>query len=121
MILIYTAALVGVAAIFALMAFFWKRFGPRSGRAFGNRIAAHNGIPRKVFHMLLASGVADSAVDVLRDLEKSEPDSGQAGIELGPLLAKGIKRMEARFGAQEMIDNVKPIVARLVSEFEMKR
>ena len=29
--------------------------------------------------------------------------------------------MEKRFGPQEMIDNVKPIVARLVSEFEMKR
>ena len=42
-------------------------------------------------------------------------------MELGPVLARGIKRIEARFGTQEMIDSVKPIVERLVSEFEMKR
>jgi len=70
--------------------------------------------------MLLVNGVAESG-DVLRALEKSSPDLGQASVELGPLLSKGISRIEARFGTQEMIDNVKPIVARLVSEFELKR
>lgn len=29
--------------------------------------------------------------------------------------------MEARFGTQEMVDKAKPIVARLVSEFERTR
>lgn len=119
--MIFTAAIVGVMAILALVVFFWKRNGFGSGRAFGNRIAAHIGIPRNVFHMLLASGVADSSGDVLKALEKSKPDLSQAGIELGPRLSKGIKRMEARFGTQQMVDKVKPIVARLVSEFESKR
>jgi len=119
--LIYTTAIVGVTVIFALAAFFWKRSGFGSGRAFGNRIAAHTGIPRNVFHMLVVNGVADSSGDVLKALEKSQPDLGQASIELGPVLSKGIARMEARFGPQEMVDSVKPIVARLVSEFETKR
>ncbi len=70
--------------------------------------------------MLLVNGVAESG-DVLKTLEKSKLDLGQASIALAPVLAKGIGRIEARFGPQEMIDNVKPIVARLVSEFEMKR
>lgn len=66
--------------------------------------------------MLIVNGVAESG-DVLKALERSKLDLGQASIELGPLLSKGVERIEARFGAQEMIDNVKPIVARLVSEF----
>lgn len=119
--MIYTAAIVGVAVIFALAVFFWKRSGFGSGRTFGNRIAAHIGIPRTVFHMLLVNGLADSSGDILKTLEKSKLDLGQASIELGPPLSKGIERMEARFGTQEMIDNVKPIVTRLVSEFETKR
>ena len=71
--------------------------------------------------MLLVNGIAESSNDVLKTLEKSTPDLGQASIALGPALSKGIGRMEARFGPQEMIDNVKPIVARLVSEFDLKR
>lgn len=71
--------------------------------------------------MLVVNGVADSSGDVLKALEKSKPGLGQASIELGPVLSRGIARMEKRFGPQEMIDNVKPIVARLVSEFEMNR
>ena len=70
--------------------------------------------------MLLVNGLAESAGDVLKALEKSTPDLDQASIALGPALSKGITRMEARFGAQEMIDSVKPIVARLLSEFETK-
>ena len=119
--MIYTTAIVGVAVIFALIAFFWTLSGWGSGRAFENRIAAHLGIPRNVFHMLLVNGVGESSRDVLKALEKSKVDLDQASIELGPLLSKGVGRIEARFGPQEMIDNVKPIVSRLVSEFEMKR
>ena len=104
----------------ALIAFFWRQSGFGSGRAFGRRVAAHLGISQKVFHMLLVNG-AEEPGDFLKALEKSTPDLDQASIELGPVLARGIKRLEARFGTQEMIDNVKPIVARLVSAFERKQ
>lgn len=117
--MIYTVAIGGVAFIVALMVFFWKRSGFGSGRTFGNRIAAHVGIPRNVFHMLLVNSGAKSG-DVLKALEKSKLDVGPASIALAPLLSKGIGRIEARFGTQEMVDKVKPIVARLVAEFEMK-
>lgn len=109
-----------MAVIFAMAAFFWKQFGLGSGRAFGSRIAVHLGMPKNVFHMLLANGAAEPG-DVLEALQKSTPDLAQASIELGPTLSKGIGRIEARFGPQEMIDQVKPVVARLVSEFEKKR
>jgi hypothetical protein len=56
----------------------------------------------------------------LASLEKSKLDLDQASIELGPSLSRGIERLEARFGPQEMIDKAKPIVARLVSESDQK-
>jgi hypothetical protein len=119
--LIYSAAIVGVAALLALLAFFWKRSGIGSGRAFGNRIAAHIGIPRNVFHMLMTHGVSGSPRALLATLAQSTQGLDQASVALGPTLAKGITRMEARFGRQEMVDQVKPIVARLVAEFERSR
>jgi len=119
--LIQTAALVGLAALLALLVFFWRRSGFGSGRAFGNRIAAHIGIPKNVFHMLLTHGVSGSPRDLLASLAKSNMQLDQASAQLGPPLARGIQRMEARFGTQEMVDKAKPIVARLVSEFERTR
>ena len=119
--MIYSAALVGLAALIALLVFFWRRSGLGSGRAFGNRIAAHIGLPKNVFHMLLTHGVAGSPRDLLVSLAKSKPGLDEASVELGPLLAKGIARMEARFGKQEMVDQAKPVVARLVSEYERTR
>lgn len=118
--MIYSVAIVGVVFIVALLAFWWSRVGFGSGRAFGNRIAAHTGIPRKVFHMLLTHGAAQP-LETLKALEKSTPDLAQASAVVAPLLSKGISRMEARFGHQDMIESVKPTVAKLVAEFESKR
>lgn len=70
--------------------------------------------------MLLVNGVAESGA-LLKALAASTPDLDQASIALGPVLSKGIVRVEARFGAQEMVDKVKPTVARLVAEFELKQ
>lgn len=113
--MIYTAAIVGVVAIVALVVFFWKRNGIGSGRVFGNRIAAHIGIPRSLFHSLLDHGVKGSSRELLASLEKAKMGLDQASVELGPSLSRGIERLEVRFGTQEMVDKVKPIVARLVS------
>lgn len=117
-VVIHTAAIVGVAALIALLVFFWRQSGFGSGRTFGNRIAAHIGISRSLFHALLVHGVKGSPRDLLVSLERSKLDLEQASIALGPSLSRGIDRMEAHFGSQEMIDQAKPLVARLVSEFE---
>ncbi len=119
--MIYSAAILGLAVLGALLAFFWRRSGIGSGRAFGNRIAAHIDIPKNVFHMLLTHGVSGSPRDLLASLAKSNVNLDQASFQLGPPLAKGIQRMETRFGRQEMVDKAKPIVARLVAEFERSR
>lgn len=116
--LIHTAAIVGVVTLVALLVFFWRRSGVGSGRTFGNRIAAHIGMRRSVFHTLMDNGVKDSSRAVLASLEKSTPDLDRASVALGPTLARGIERLEARFGPQQTIDEAKPIVARLVSASE---
>lgn len=118
--MIYTTAIIGIAFVVALAVFFWRLSGIGSGRALGNRIAAHIGISRSLFHSLLINGVKGSPRDLLASLEKSKLDLEQASIALGPSLSRGIQRLEARFGPQEMIDKAKPVVARLVSEFEKK-
>jgi hypothetical protein len=112
--------LVGVAVLVGLALFFWKRSGPGSGRTFGNRIAAHIGMPRNVFHALLENGVKGSARELLASLEKSKPDLDEASVELGPSLNRGMERLESRFGPQEMYDKAKPIVARLVAQSQRK-
>jgi len=104
-----------------LAVYFWRRYGPRSGRAFGNRIAAHIGIPRYVFYGLLEHGAKGPSRELLASLERSKMTLDEASVELGPALNRGSERLEARFGAQEMYDRVKPIVARLVAESESRQ
>jgi hypothetical protein len=118
--LIYTVAISGVVVLVALLVFFWQRSGIGSGRAFGNRIAAHIGVPRGLFHSLLDHGVKGSSRELLASLEKAKMDLDQASVQLGPSLARGIERLEVRFGSQETVDKVKPIVARLVSAYAQK-
>lgn len=108
-------AIFGAAILMALAFFLWKRFGIDSGRAFGNRIAKHNGLRRSTFWYLIKNGVEDSAYDFLRSLEKSNISLDQASIAVGPILEKGIERLEARFGAQEIYEAAKPVIARLVA------
>lgn len=119
--MIYSAAIVGVMVLVALVVFFWMRSGIGSGRTFGNRIARHIGVPRNAFYMLLDHGVSGSSRHLLASLEKSKLGLDEASVQLGPVLSRGIERLEARFGSQDMIDKTKPIVARLVSEFERTR
>lgn len=116
--MIQVVAIGGVLTVIALFVFFWKRNGIGSGRAFGNRVAAHLGIPKSLFHSLLDHGVKESSRELLASMQKSGLSLHDAGIELGPTLARGIERLEARFGTQDTVDAVKPKVARLVSDFE---
>jgi hypothetical protein len=54
---LFLPALRSLAVLAGLAVFFWKRDGPASGRVFGNRIAAHIGMSKHVFHALLDNGV----------------------------------------------------------------
>ncbi|KAB2912143.1 MAG: hypothetical protein F9K30_21115 [Dechloromonas sp.] len=116
----YFPVLLAFIALLALPVFFWNQVGPGSGHRLGNRIAAHIGIPRNVFYALLTNGVKGSSRELLRSLEKSKLSLDEASVKLGPTLNRGIERLEGRFGAQEMYDKAKPIVARLVAESERK-
>ena len=118
--MIPAAALVGVVAIVALLVFFWNRSGIGSGRSLGNRVAAHIGIQRSLFYSLLDHGVKGSSRDLLAALEKSKLSLDQASVKLGPSLSRGIERLEAHFGPQEMVEKAKPIVARLVAQGEQE-
>jgi hypothetical protein len=116
MSLVLAPAVVGFAILLGLAVFFWRRSGAGSGRGFGNRIAAHLGMPRNVFHVLLDNGAKGSPRELLASLERAGLDLDAASVELGPSLSRGVERLEARFGTQQMYDDAKPIVARLLSE-----
>ena len=117
----YFPVIVTLVALLGMVVFFWREIGPGSGRKLGNRIAAHIGIPKNVFYMLLANGVKGSSRELLVSLDKAKLGLDEASVELGPSLSRGIERLESRFGAQEMYDQAKPVVARLVAEFERNR
>jgi hypothetical protein len=102
----------------AMVVFLWRRWGPGSGRDFGNKLAKFNHIPRNTFWYLLVNGVEDSALDLLTGLKKSTPDWQQASIELAPTLQIGLERLEKRFGPQGIYEEVKPIIARLLAASE---
>lgn len=116
--MIQTAAIVGILTLVGLLVFVWRQSGIGPGRRFGNRIASHVGIPKSLFYTLLDNGAKGSSRDLLLSLENANLDLDQASIELGPTLSRGIERLEARFGPQEMFGRLKPCVARLTSEFE---
>lgn len=118
---LFLPALLGLVVLAGLAVFFWKRDGPGSGRVFGNRIAAHIGMPKHLFHALLDNGVGGSSRERLAALEKRGLGLHAAGVELAPTLRKGLERLENRFGPQEMYDKARPIVDGLVAESEHVR
>lgn len=115
------AAIIGIVTLVALVVYFWKRFGIGSGHALGNRIAAHVGIPKSIFYVILDNGVKGTTRDLLASLESAGLDLEQASVELGPVLARGIERLEERFGTQQVYEQVKPSVAKLIVAFEQKQ
>ena len=107
-------ALAGLLILAGLSVFFWRRLGAGSGRRFGNRVAAHINLPRNAFYALLDNGAKGSSRELLASMEKSKLELDQASIELAPSLQRGIERLEARFGPQDMYEKAKRIVARLL-------
>jgi hypothetical protein len=109
--LFYIPTLLGVLVLVGIAVFFWKREGPGSGRAYGNRIAAHIGIPRRVFWPLLENGVKGSSRELLASLQRDRMSLGAASSQVAPWLLRGIERLEARFGTQAMYEQAKPLIA----------
>jgi hypothetical protein len=107
--------IINIAILIALMFFLWKHFGIGSGRTFGNKIAKHIGLRQSTFWYLIDNGAKGPALDLLKSLEQSNTSLDQASATLGPVLQKGIERLETRFGPQEIYEVAKPVVARLVA------
>ena len=114
----YFPTLVGVLALIGIAVYFWKREGPGSGRAYGNRIAAHIGIPKQVFWPLLENGVKGSSRKLLSALQEDGVSVEAASPQVAPLLARGMARLEERFGKQDMYEHAKPRIAALLSDPE---
>lgn len=119
--LFYMPMIVGLLVLTGLVVFFWKRYGPGSGRGLGRRIAAHIGISSGVFYALLDNGVKGSSREALSSLEAANIGLEEACVRLAPSLSRGLERLEARFGPQEMYEKAKPAVARLVAEAEREQ
>jgi hypothetical protein len=116
-----TSAIIALLVFASLLALIWKRSGLGAGRAFGNRIANHLGIPKNLFHSLLENGVTGPSLSVLATLERAGLSLEQASVELGPSLARGANRLEARFGHQKVIEDAKPTISALVTQWEAKQ
>jgi hypothetical protein len=101
-----------------LMLFLWTRGGLWKGRKFGNKVAQHLGMSNNFFHSVLENGVKGSSLQLLGILDVTRLTLEQASVQLGPSLNRGLVALEERFGRQEMIENAKPLVAKLVSDWE---
>lgn len=106
---------INLLILAGLGVFFWKRHGKGSGRSFGHALARHLGLRRSTFWYLLENGAPGAALQRLAALEKAGVGLEQAGLELGPVLHKGLQRLEERFGPQEIYEQAKPVVARLLA------
>lgn len=112
----YFPTLFGVIVLIAIAVFFWRREGPGSGRAYGNRVAAHIGISRRVFWPLLENGVQGSSRALLASLERDGVGMAAASARLAPSLMRGMARLEARFGTQAMYEEAKPRIAAVLAD-----
>jgi hypothetical protein len=114
----YFPTIFGVFVLIGIAVFFWRREGPGSGRAYGNRIAAHIGIPKKVFWPLLENGVKGSSRELLASLQRAGVSVGPASAQVAPWLMRGMELLEARFGTQEMYEQAKPRIAAVLQVTE---
>lgn len=87
------------------------------GRRYGNKIARHLGISNNLFHTLLDNGVNGSSLQLLAMLERTGMTMEQASIQLAPSLERGVIALENKFGGQDQLERLKPIVSQLVLEW----
>lgn len=89
-----------------------------AGRKFGDRVADHIVIERKLFHAILANGVDGPSFQLLAMLEKAGLSPEQASIQLANSLGRGMHALKEKFGRQPQMDEVEPKIELLLGKFE---
>jgi hypothetical protein len=115
-----TIALVLLLLWLAFMAFIWFRGGLSKGRMIGNKVAAHIGIEKNLFHTILDNGVTGPSLRMLSTLDNSYLSIDQISVMLAPSLTRGILALEQRFGHQPQLEQAKPIVSVLQARWEIE-
>ncbi len=117
-----TILIIVALVVVAVLAFGWKFFGLGKARKYGNRIADHLGISRNLFHSILESGVGKDGMPslmLLNGLQAVPVD--RAAVRLAPSLIRGMMALESRFGPQQQIEEIKPVVTTLFVEWQAEQ
>ena len=113
-----TTTLVLLLLWLAFMAFIWFRVGLSKGRKIGNKVAAHIGIEKNLFHTILENGVTGPSLQTLSILDNAYLSIDQISVMLAPSLTRGVLALEQRFGQQHQLELAKPIVSALQARWE---
>lgn len=115
-----TTTLVLLLLWLAFMAFIWFRVGLSKGRKIGNKVAAHIGIEKNLFHTILENGVTGPSLQTLSILDNAYLSIDQISVMLAPSLTRGVLALEQRFGQQTQLELAKPIVSALQARWEIE-
>jgi hypothetical protein len=113
-----TWGIVLIVAWLLFMVFIWKRMGLGKGRSYGNRLAKYLGWNKNFFHTVLETGFGNTSLTFLNSLEQAGLSHHQATVLLSPHLARGLHALESRFGPQAMIEQARPTVESLLSQWQ---
>lgn len=102
------------------MTFIWFRGGLSKGRKIGNKVAAHIGIEKNLFHTILENGVSGPSLQMLNSFDSAYFSIDQISVMLAPSLTRGILALEQRFGQQPQLEHAKPIVSALQARWEIE-
>jgi hypothetical protein len=111
--------IIGIGWV-VIIAFVWMRGGLHKGRKFGNEIADHLGWSHNFFHSVLDNGVGPlgPSLQLLATLKTMNLTAATASVHVARHLRDGLNNLEARFGPQQMISDVRVQVDALLVERE---
>ena len=113
---------VWVGAMIGFLMWRWVAGGFHKGRRYGNRIAAHLGMEKNLFHTLVEhGGVPAYPLMYLSSLHQAGLSEHDAAVILAPALRNGLLDLDARFGAQKQLEAAKPVIAKLLQELESRQ
>ncbi len=115
-----TMLIVIAVAVLVFGVLIWTRGGFYKGRKFGNEIADHLGWSRNFFHSVLDNGVGTlgPSLQLLAALKTMNLTAADASVHIARHLQDGLNNLEARFGPQQMISDVRAQVDALLVERE---
>lgn len=111
-----TTIIVGLWVLFLLL-FAWK-FKFFKGRFYGNKVAAHIGIPKNLFHTLLDKTPMPSLL-WLAHLKETGTSLEDTATVLSPYMRVRLYALEDSFGPQPMLEEAKPVVERLYRQYQV--